>query len=449
VSAATGHTLAHYLYTGTYQALEGEEEEEEDSTTPAYIKFNQAFLVFILASAYELQDLERLAKEQIEIHGSHLTLVEILETVRKEFSTMAWSWFHEYLKARTQEQFDIDYTFFTSGAFVESIGKGTLHRFITRHVLEMFSEKLTRTLEIRQNDEENRCVGEEEPDAVLDKIEDANLQTHPCSRCHGQHQSGMYTRGVEMSSEFPNASCENSDDVIALDNPSVPDGGVSDNKIEEAPYLELVEETIPEPESMPVPEAAVGETPPPNPEPPYPEPPVELESVSEKELAKEEHLWGFAATSTAKKPKKAKKDKKVQEEPGIEEALSSAAPELQPGSEPAPSETETEPIEENPAVDPFAGLNKAQTKKLQRKIEREARATEEEKLAELARQAEAAEVERIRLEEEEAECIRLVEEEVERIRVEEKETEKKHVEAEQTIAAAAAAAEMDTNKLNI
>jgi hypothetical protein len=54
---------------------------------------------------------------------------------RTEFSKMASSWFHEYLHARDREQLDLDYTFFTSGTFIESVGKGILHRFTTFYAL--------------------------------------------------------------------------------------------------------------------------------------------------------------------------------------------------------------------------------------------------------------------------------------------------------------------------
>lgn len=58
-------------------------------------------------------------------------------------------------------------------------------------------------------------------------------------------------------------------------------------------------------------------------------------------------------------------------------------------------------LKEEPASDPFAGLRKSQRKKLERKMKEEARAREKE-LAELARQTEEAEAERMHLEEEEA-----------------------------------------------
>ena len=93
ISAETGHTLTHYLYTGTYQALEA---NGEDATPPVHIKFKRAWLTFSLASTYELYGLERLARAQIKMFGSQMTLVEVLETVEQDFSKISWPWFHEY-----------------------------------------------------------------------------------------------------------------------------------------------------------------------------------------------------------------------------------------------------------------------------------------------------------------------------------------------------------------
>ena len=233
VSAAAGHTLVHYLYTGTYQTPET---KEKDVATPAHIQFKHALLTFVLASTYELKELERLAKEQIKIHGRHMDLAEVLDAVRKDFSQMAWSWFHEYLHARANEQFDRDYTFFTSGAFIESVGRGTLHGFMTHHLLEMFTKKLTHTLQRRESLDKGK------PDAMLDEVEDAAVQIPHCSRYHGGHRTDMCTGSDEMCFEFRNASCVDMDDVISLENSSVPDCAVSGSEIEEVPYPEVSED---------------------------------------------------------------------------------------------------------------------------------------------------------------------------------------------------------------
>lgn len=276
VSAATGHTLVHYLYTGTYQTLEA---KGEDTVAPAHIKFKQAFLTYVLASTYEVQDLERLAKEQIKRHGSHMALVEVLETVRKEFSKMARCWFHEYLQARAKEQFDLDFTFFTSKAFIDSVGKGTLHRFTTSHLLEIFSEKLTHTLHRR----ESCCLEKDKPYAVLDEVEEAAIKTHHCPCSHGGHQTGMYTGGDEMPFEFLNASCEDVDDVIPLEN-------------------SVCAETPPSPELEPVPPPkpeSLAET---EPEP-VPEPSAvkeEEEAALKKNEEEEEESAAAAAAAVAR-----------------------------------------------------------------------------------------------------------------------------------------------------
>jgi hypothetical protein len=203
--------VVHYLYTGTYQTLEV---KGKDAASPTHIRFEQALLTFVLASEHDLSDLERLAREEITMIGSCVTLVEVLNTARKVFSKMAWSWFHEYLQARAKEQFNLDHTFFTGGVYIKSVGDGELHRFMTCHLLETFSEKLTLTLQKR----ESRCLNQEQPDVVWDEIENAAIQTHDCSHHHDGHQTGMCTKSDEMAFEFPDVPCEGVDDVISLEN---------------------------------------------------------------------------------------------------------------------------------------------------------------------------------------------------------------------------------------
>jgi hypothetical protein len=361
VSAATGHTLVHYLYTGKYQTLEAKGEEE---VAPAHIKLKQALLTFVLASAYDLHDLKSLAKEQIEIYGSRMALVQILDTVKEEFSKMTWCWFHEYLQARADEQFDLDFTIFKSKAFIESVGEGTLYRFMTSHLLERFSKELTHTLQRRGS----HCLDKEKPDTVLDDVENAAVKTHDCPCYYGGHQTGMNKGSDEMSFEFPNASCEDVADVISLEN------SVWDETSPTPPELEPV--PPPEPGSL-------AET---EPEP-VPEP------VKGKPAGSG---WGSTWGISLRKIKK-----------------------VEPPPEPEPEPTLPEPeLKPEPAVDPFAGLSKSRKMKLQVKMKKDAKLKEEEDAkrkkeedtAELVRQAKEDEAERIRLEEEEAEKNRIEEE---------------------------------------
>ncbi|KAK7177680.1 hypothetical protein PSPO01_16274 [Paraphaeosphaeria sporulosa] len=316
VSAATGHTLVHYLYTGTYQTLQA---KGEDAVAPAHIKFKQALLTFVLASAYELPDLEKLAKEQIERHGSHMAVVDVLDTVRKEFSKMARCWFHEYMQARTKEQFDLDFTFFTSKAFINSVGEGALHKFMACHLVELFSAKLTHILQRG----ESRCLDKAEPDAVLDEVEEAAVKTHHCPCYHGGHRTGMCTASDETSFESLDVSCEMADDVVSLES------SVWDETSPTPPELEPVPPPEPEPLAETEPET-VSES---SPAPVEEEEEAELKKKEENEAtvvvaaeavatnASTDISWpepastnnddweSFSATATPGKKKKGKKGK--------------------------------------------------------------------------------------------------------------------------------------------
>jgi hypothetical protein len=309
VSAATGHTLVHYLYTGTYQTLEA---KGEDAMAPAHIELKQALLTFVLASAYELQDLESLAKEQIETYGSRMALVQVLGTVKEEFSKMTWCWFHEYLQVRADEQFELDFTIFKSKAFNESVGEGTLHRFMTSHLLERFSEELAHTLQ-RQG---GYCLDKEKPDIVLEDVEDAAVKTHHRPCYHGGHQTGMCAASDDMSFEFPNVPCEGVDDVISLGNSVWDETDHSSSELEPMPPPEPQPEPVIEPEPTP---------------------------TAEEKPAEEWDDWVAAAALVDKSKKKEKGV--VEEEPPHPPPEPEAPPEPEPEPEPIQKLDEDDPRE--------------------------------------------------------------------------------------------------------
>jgi hypothetical protein len=379
-----------------------------------------------------LQDLEGLAKEQIEIYGSDMALVEILDTVRKEFSRMDSSWFHEYLQSRAQEQFDLDYTLFTSKAFIESLGKDTLYRFMTSHLLEIFSEKLTHTLHERK------------PVTALDEVESTDLGTHYYPCYPGGHETDRRTSSNGMSFEFPNAPRGDVDDVITLETSSAPDCANPENAIGEVPPVEgnnnheeqdmvqahptrLCEKPY-EPtyanevekceDTAARPVSDLDETTgikclevdgPPESEPTLPEPGKQESdpqsfALSAKTSAKKKNKGAIAKAPLPALPKKKKKNKGAVTEAALPTLKSGAPTEPGPVPEPAPEpepvneddqwgfaatttgknekgkepeddpetgkpflplpEAELVPVEETPAIDPYAGLSKSQKKKL-------------------------------------------------------------------------------------
>ncbi|KAL5371613.1 hypothetical protein PMIN06_012783 [Paraphaeosphaeria minitans] len=143
ISADTGHTLVHYLYTGRFQTLGL---EVDGFASQAGYAFKQALLTYVTAVTYSLLGLEQLAKQHIEEHGACLEIVIIFKTIDEGFSKFGcYGWFCEYLEDRISKEFERDHTLFASDTFSDSLGKGSLNSFVMRYVAKLFSAKLTQT----------------------------------------------------------------------------------------------------------------------------------------------------------------------------------------------------------------------------------------------------------------------------------------------------------------
>jgi hypothetical protein len=200
VNADTGHTIVHYLYTGTYQMLEP---KADSDTTRSQFAFKQALLTYMAAVTYSLRGLEELAKKQIEKHGAAMEMVAILETIRKDFSRLeSRGWFHGYLQDKAQKEFDKDCTVFMSKAFDSSMGKGSLNRFMMGYAVKLLSEKLTHTLK------EHKDICKESDHFGKPKEQRACKQDtlSPEQSCSSQNTPESSTED-DLSFKFPTADC--------------------------------------------------------------------------------------------------------------------------------------------------------------------------------------------------------------------------------------------------
>jgi hypothetical protein len=201
VNADTGHTVVHYLYTGTYQTLEP---KADTDTTQSQFAFKQALLTYMAAVTYSLRGLEELAKKQIEEHGAAMEMVAILETIRKDFSRLeSRGWFHGYLQDKAQNEFDKDCTVFMSKAFDSSMGKGSLNRFMMGYAVKLLSKKLTRTLK------EHKDICKESDHFGKPKEEQRACKQDtlsPEQSCSSQNMRESSTED-DLSFKFPIADC--------------------------------------------------------------------------------------------------------------------------------------------------------------------------------------------------------------------------------------------------
>ncbi|KAK3498778.1 uncharacterized protein B0T23DRAFT_368552 [Neurospora hispaniola] len=99
VSEEIGHVIVHYLYTNKYESLKP---LGADKLAKQIVELKTAIKVYILARAYELPDLVRLAERNIEKFGDGMALPTLLEVASDAYPSLVDTdqWFIGYLKKR-------------------------------------------------------------------------------------------------------------------------------------------------------------------------------------------------------------------------------------------------------------------------------------------------------------------------------------------------------------
>ncbi|ESA42346.1 hypothetical protein NCU08847 [Neurospora crassa OR74A] len=99
VSEEIGHVIVHYLYTNKYESLKP---VGADKLAKQIVELKTAIKVYILARAYELPDLVRLAERNIEKFGDGMALPTLLEVASDAYPSLVDTdqWFIGYLKKR-------------------------------------------------------------------------------------------------------------------------------------------------------------------------------------------------------------------------------------------------------------------------------------------------------------------------------------------------------------
>jgi hypothetical protein len=283
--------------------------------------------------ATSLEPLQNLAIREMEEHALQLTIFEILDAVKADFTRLEPdSWVHGFLRKKTQEAFEHDHSVFRNEALLETLDNVALGKVVMRWVVEMYDEKVSHM--IKEEEKVRASLKEmlEEPMLVTPVVDEC------CAQQASEHES------VETE-EFCTISCPSEEGAERV-------YGVV---VDEDDFVETVGQPS--------------------------------HDLGEIDVAAEEAVYEGAI-------------------------YEDTAPEEQPApveEEPAPVEEEPAPVEEEMVVDPFAGLSKAQKKKLQVFMRRKARLREEEAAAVAEMEAQAEEA-RLR-DEEEAEEARLREKE--------------------------------------
>lgn len=411
MDAGTGHVIAHFLHTGTYQTLA--DGTRFTSSANAATEFKKALSALIAARKYGLTALEELAKAEAVQWGDEVSIVEATQAVGEDNlmdSQEDAEWLQTLILQKAEQAFSEDGGILFTAEFFNSIKNPKVAKLIAQRATEHYLERVSMLRKVVAAFENEAPVPVE---PVVEDIGGLTLaaplndlaQPLPLERDDLADHKELET--LEKVAEASESGPPLTAGEVAL----APEPEVEPTAVEEplsdapGPVTEVVETTV---DHAPVAEPAAEEDP-----------------------------WGSLGTTKTKKSKKKKKGsaalaeesnaelpadfvpepleaeddgrgsftiggstKKKKKEGAFEEELPPPEPEpqIEPAVEPKPepnAEPSMEPVPEALAVKPFAGLSKLHRKKLEKKMKREAVAREKQEFERKALEAEEAQLKRL------------------------------------------------------
>ncbi|KAI9800365.1 MAG: hypothetical protein M1825_004135 [Sarcosagium campestre] len=140
-----GHSLVHYLYTGTYQTLRSQDVGSKATMT----EYGRNVQLLGAARDYDLSGLEVLTKGNIENLGRDLSIFDKLDAVGDNCSNLVndANWFTDYLTAEIRNAFVADETLFESLKFSTFFSKDhSFSQWLFRVTVQIFNSKIERLI---------------------------------------------------------------------------------------------------------------------------------------------------------------------------------------------------------------------------------------------------------------------------------------------------------------
>ncbi|MCJ1347972.1 hypothetical protein MMC31_006202 [Peltigera leucophlebia] len=138
VPEEVGHTLVHYLHTGTYQTLQSQDDGDKITELRRNVR------LYGVAIKYGLAGLATLAQEKIE-NIREVAIFDSLGIIKEAFQTLLedYAGLNPYIKREIKTAFEIDARLFEKDTFIELFGEAKhFDRILMRIVAELFAEKM-------------------------------------------------------------------------------------------------------------------------------------------------------------------------------------------------------------------------------------------------------------------------------------------------------------------
>lgn len=400
VDAGTGHVIAHFLHTGTYQTLA--DEARFTSYAKATTEFKNAIAAFVAAKKYGLTGLQELAEAEAVQWGEKISVVEAIQAVSGSSlmeSKEETVWFQDLMLQKVDQAFNQNGGILFTATFFNNIENSKLVKLLVERTTEHYFERISMLRRIVDTSENDVTAPVE---CVVEDIRGKPLTAHGNEL---SQPSLLYNDDLA-----DHRAIETPGEVMEAPEPYLPLTAVGVSEPAFAPARELEPEAIERFTSD-----ALG-------------PAVENfgtaldHAAFSVESAVEEVPWSSIGAAKTERTKKENSTAPIKEsdlespaEPApepmraednglesstfgvdktVEEELPPPELEREPVNEPETKlipEPVFQPVPEAPTVDPFAGLSKSQKKKLEKRMKQEAAASREDEAEQRALKETAAE----------------------------------------------------------
>jgi hypothetical protein len=199
-----GHTLVHYLYTGTYQTLKSQ------GVSCPLTEYRRGILVYCVARLYELNGLADHAIRIIGLFDKMLSIFQVLDIASNVYPKLLEdeTWLPDYLKTKIGAAFKADETIFSQERFLNHIGEATAFtKALVKIMVGIYTEKITSKAKkegdrskIREGLFRNPAHHEALVAASEDPVEECSPPPPPRS-CHPQEPVETYPPPQEEPSQ--------------------------------------------------------------------------------------------------------------------------------------------------------------------------------------------------------------------------------------------------------
>lgn len=134
-----GHTLIHYLHTGTYETLQSRDGDDKTA------ELRKDAHLYGIATKYDLPGLKSIAQQNIEIKQGAVAIIDVLDLAKDVFQILpeTGDWFTLHVKMEIEAALEVDEFLFGKTDFLELVGQvKSFDRFLMEIVGKVYIDNI-------------------------------------------------------------------------------------------------------------------------------------------------------------------------------------------------------------------------------------------------------------------------------------------------------------------